>query len=362
MMVFPDMALDKVVHHGRKRPDRCSAHREEILVELVANASPQYGGFINACAPKIGCRSCLADSKGNSEMRISETALATSEPLFVQFVECMRAIRGYHCQVFVERPESNLYSETLRVLNHYQQDRTQAAYCLIVNGLVWDAEVIIRVAYETFAKVAFLATASVEQRDELLHEYWELLGAVYDRQSALKAEACEHLLNRFGSQGDTRVMAALRDRRVYRTDPLGDKRFRKQLEQRWSFSEILGALKGGRLGNASLVGIDALAHIYGMSSHFAHANSRALDLLEDRATRGGDLLQLEVGHICRMLTDMVSITSFSLFLCERSWAGGNKMPDPLAAAFRSMLESAKPFQVAFEASQDELYSSWPMNE
>jgi hypothetical protein len=267
-------------------------------------------------------------------MRISETALATSEPLFVRFVECMRAIRDYHVHAFGERPEKNLHSETLRVLNHYQQDRTQAAYCLIINGLVWDAEVIIRVAYETFAKVAFLATASGEQRDELLHEYWELLGAVYDRQGALKAEASERLLNRFGSQGDSRVMAALRDGRVYRTDPLGDKRFRKQLEQRWSFSEILGALKGGRLGNAPLVGIDALAHIYGMSSHFAHANSRALDLLEDRATRGSDLLQLEVGHVCRMLTDMVSITSFSLFLSERSWAGGNNMPGPLAAAFQ----------------------------
>ena len=300
--------------------------------------------------------------KGNDEMRISETSLTTSEPLFITFVECMKAIRDYHIQVFSEKPEKDLHSETLRVLNHYQQDRTQAAYCLIVNWLVWDAEVIIRVAYETFAKVAFLATASGEQRDELLHEYWDLLGAVYDRQGALKAEASERLVNRFGSQGDSRVIAALRDGRVYRTSPLGDKRFRKQLEQRWSFSEILEALKGGRLGNAPLVGIDALAHIYGMSSHFAHANSRALDLLEDRATRGSDLLQLEVGHICRMLTDMVSITSFSLFLSKRSWAGGTKMPDPLAAAFRAMSESTKPFQAEFEVSQDCLYSNWPMKE
>ena len=295
-------------------------------------------------------------------MRISETALAASEPLFEQFVECIRAIRDYHLEAFEKRPERNLHSETLRVLNHYQQDRTQAAYCLIINGLVWDAEVIIRVAYETFAKVAFLATASEEQREELLHEYWELLGAVYDRQGALKAEAAERLFERFGSDGDSRVMAALRDGSVYRTDPLGDKRFRKQLEQRWSFSEILEALRSGRLGNAPLVGIEALAHIYSMSSHFAHANSRALDLLEDRATRGSDLLQLEVGHICRMLSDMVSTTSFSLFLSERSWAGCNQMPEPLAAAFRAMSESTKPFQAEFKASQDDLYSSWPMRE
>jgi hypothetical protein len=155
-------------------------------------------------------------------------------------------------------------------------------------------------------------------------------------------------------------MAALRDRRVYKTDPLGDKRLRKQLEQRWSFSEILAALKSGRLGNAPLIGIESLAHIYSVSSHFAHANSRALDLLEDRATRGSDLLHLEVGHVCRMLSDMVSITSFGLFLSQRSWSGGNEMPDPLAAAFRAMSENTKTFQAEFEASQDGLYSNWPM--
>jgi len=151
-------------------------------------------------------------------------------------------------------------------------------------------------------------------------------------------------------------MAALRDERIYKVDALGDKRFRKQLEQRWSFSEILTVLKSGRLGSIPLPGIDALTHIYGMSSHFAHANSRALDILEDRATRGSDLLHLEVGHICRMLSDMISLTTFSLFLSERSWAGSIEMPDQLAAAFQEMHESTKPFEAAFNASQDELYS------
>lgn len=295
-------------------------------------------------------------------MRISDQALTNSEPLFTQFVECMGIIREYHSQAFSMRTEKNLHSETLRVLNQYQHDRTQAAYCLIVNGLVWDAEVIIRVVYETFAKVAFLATASEEQRADLLGEYWDLLGAVYDRQGALKAEAGERLLKRFGSDGSSRVMASLRDQRVYRTDPLEDKRFRKQLEQRWSFSEILTALKSGRLGNARLIEVEALAHIYGMSSHIAHANSRALDLLQDRATRGSDLLQLEIGHVCRMLSDMVSVTSFGLYLSEMSWAGNIKMPDPLATAFRAMSKSTKPFEEQFEASQDSFYSNWPVTE
>lgn len=295
-------------------------------------------------------------------MQISETALVTSKPLFVKFVECMQVIRNYHSQVFTKNLEKTSYSETLRVLNEFQQDRTQATYCLIVNGLVWDAEVIIRVVYETFAKAAFLATASEEQRQELLHEYWVLLGAVYDRQTALKAEPCERLFNRAGRDGSSRVMATLRDKRVYRTDPLEDKRFRKQLEQRWSFSGILEALNSDRHGAIPLIGIEVFAHNYNMSSHVAHANSRALDLLEDRATRGSDLVPLEVGHICRMLSDMVSLSSLSLFLSERSWAGGEKMPASLAAAVTAMTESTESFQTVFEISQKDFYSSWPWKE
>lgn len=219
-------------------------------------------------------------------MQISETALATSKPLSIQFVECMRIISGYHSQMFTQNPEETLYSETLRMLNDFQLDRIQAAYCLIANGLVWDAEVIIRVVYETFAKVVFLATAFAEQRQELLHEYWELLGAVYDRQAALKAAPYERLFYRSGSYGSSRVMAALRDKRFYKTDPLENKGFRKELEKRWSFSGILEALNSGRHGTISLSGIEVFARNYSMSSYVAHANSKALDLLEDRAITG----------------------------------------------------------------------------
>lgn len=293
-------------------------------------------------------------------MQISETALATSKPLSIQFVECMRIISDYHSQMFTKNPEETLYSETLRMLNDFQLDRIQAAYYLIANGLVWDAEVIIRVVYETFAKVVFLATASAEQRQELLHEYWELLGAVYDRQAALKAAPCERLFYRSGSYGSSRVMAALRDKRFYKTDPLENKGFRKELEKRWSFSGILEALNSGRHGTISLSGIEVFAHNYSMSSHVAHANSKALDLLEDRAIRGSDLVPLEVGHICRMLSDIVSMTSFGLFLSERSWAGGEKMPAPLAAAITAMTESIEPFVTEFEVSQEDFYSNWSL--
>ena len=292
-------------------------------------------------------------------MRISQAALDKSEPLFTQFIDCMWAIRRYQAQAFQERYASrDLHSETLRVLTNYGLDRSQAAYCLIVNGLVWDAEIIIRTLYEVFAKTVLLATANENVRDKLLEEYWEVLPAMYDRRGALKAEAAESLAKRFGIDGESRIFALLRDRRLYQVDPIGNRRVRKEVDQRWSFSGIVDALRKGRLASVPLDGVDALAHIYGVSSHLAHASPKAFDLMEDRVTRGDDLLHLEIGHICRMLSDIVSLSSFSIHLSERSWTGSKKMPEALATAFQAMSACTKPFQSEFDQSQDDFYRQW----
>jgi hypothetical protein len=65
-----------------------------------------------------------------------------------------------------------------------------------------------------------------------------------------------------------------------------------------------------------------------------------------------------VGHICRMLSDMVSLTSFSLYLSERSWSGVDRMPAPLAAAFRAISTCIEPFRAEFDESQGGFYQRW----
>jgi hypothetical protein len=157
-------------------------------------------------------------------MRISQEALESSEPLFSCFIDSMCAIRSYHADAFNRKfPDRDLFSETLRVLNAYAQDRSQAAYCLIVNGLVWDAEIVIRTIYEVFAKIALLSTAQEAEREQLLEEYWSILAAVYDRAAALKSQPAERLAAKFGTEGDVRTFSMLRDARFYKVDPIFNK-------------------------------------------------------------------------------------------------------------------------------------------
>lgn len=104
------------------------------------------------------------------------------------------------------------------------------------------------------------------------------------------------------------IFEALRDKRLFDLDAKGNKTKRKQLEQKWSFTEIIESLDGRFVNGKPLVGMKSILHVYGMCSYLAHADNAALDLMTDRALRPPDELRLlEAGHISRILSDQVSL-------------------------------------------------------
>jgi hypothetical protein len=287
-------------------------------------------------------------------MRISLEALETCEPLFRTYVQAMTSLVSFQRELFYSQTlPTDVAADTFRVLSSYQIDRSQGAYCLLVNGLVWDAEIVLRTVYETFAKITLVASSSPSERARLVNEYWNELSDIYDRKGALKAAAAQRLAEEY-EPGSARVFASLQDPRSFKVDPSGNKSARSGLEQRWSFSGILQRL-AREDSQMAPIGLDGLAHIYGMASHIAHANSKALELMEDRQLRGPDLHELEVGHVCRMLSDLVSLLCFSLFWTERCLKGTNRMPDKLRGAFDQIHAATASHQEAFDRSQDNFY-------
>jgi hypothetical protein len=108
-------------------------------------------------------------------LRISQAAIEECESLFVLNVETMKDLVSYSAELFhVVATEKDLCWNTLNILSSYQFDRSQAAYCLFVNGFVWDAEIIIRAVYETMAKVVYIGSSNGAQRSKLLDEFWGL--------------------------------------------------------------------------------------------------------------------------------------------------------------------------------------------
>lgn len=148
--------------------------------------------------------------------------------------------------LFDRAKEKTLASETVRVLNRYQFDRSAAAYTLITYGMVWDAEVIVRAIYETSSKIIFIGAHDPANRDKLIAEYWETLPAIFDRKGASKAEDAEKLRRKFdNNKDDLRIFRHLRNPDIFNIEATGNKRFRDEVERRWSFTEIVKELVRG---------------------------------------------------------------------------------------------------------------------
>lgn len=289
-------------------------------------------------------------------MRLSVEAIAQCQSHFDCLNECMGEVNLYARNMLQEPSESRtLRTETLRVLYNYQQDRGLGSYCLLVNGLIWDAEIVLRSVYEGFAKLLFVALAESDEADTLVAEFWNELGAIYDRKSAIKAGRAENFSKKFSSDSSP-IFKLLQDERLFQTKPIGNKRSRKEIEARWSFAGIVEAIDSGAVGK--FVGMGALLHQYGVASHLLHVSPKAFDLMEDRATREDDKILLEVGHACRVASDIVSLLSISAHLATRPDRGTRGFPPELKAPFEKMSAAIKADQKAFRASQDEFYRSW----
>jgi Family of unknown function (DUF5677) len=274
-------------------------------------------------------------------------------------MEAMSALVAYNAELFnAITTERDLCWQTLSFLTAYQFDRSQAAYCLFVNGLVWDAEIVIRVVYEAMAKIAFLGSSTPEARSKLLDEFWHVLPAIYDRSGAQKAAPAEKLSMKFGAFDDARVFAHLQNPEIFELDQSSNRKTRKEIEQRWSFSKMIESVGKSSGGRHRLSGLDGLAHFYGMASHLAHASPKAFDLMMDRASRDDDLHCLEVSHICRMMSDLVSLGCYSLQICDLALTGNRKKSDKLDLHFERMHKAIEPFRARFAQSQDDFYSRY----
>lgn len=277
------------------------------------------------------------------------------------FNRCMNDLQALQTQLFggIEPENRTLSGETVRVLTHYQFDRSAAAYTLITYGMVWDAEIIVRTIYETAMKVLFIGAHNPPFRDELMKEFWEILPAIFDRKGPTKAEEAEKLRRRFdANEDDIRIFRNLRNPEIFNIEAIHNKKFRDSLESKWSFSEIVRELDKNSDKHIRINGLNSLNHIYGVASHLTHASPKALDLIDDRATRGDDLVALEAGHICRLLSDIVTMSAFGIRYSQRAIDGTQNLASQLSELVLTMANSTDDIQKEFARSQDDYYSKY----
>lgn len=241
------------------------------------------------------------------------------------------------------------FQPTLRLLLGYILERGFAALRLITMRHDFDAEILLRTFHEGAAKLMLIALTPEADRANVLGEYWSGLGEVADRKMAHRAGLAESVASedRDGSRDALRV---LQRRCVQRGEQTLNRNERRRLEQRWSLPEVLTTLD--RLLRVKRPEAVALLHVYGMASHLAHADSRALELQLDRSFRQlKERADLEDAHCARMLSDIATVGAFCTLLTAEAASGVRDGLEPALAKAAKVGADAAVIMGDFDATQ-----------
>ena len=203
-------------------------------------------------------------------------------------------------------------------------ERLNTVTSLTINDSLWDAEIVLRSAQETFIKFLFITTADKVEQQKRLHEFWYDLAEVNSiKQSEQAKKNLKHL-------GDSET-----HRLAYQPNVLTEEQEqflrskwtrveRKKLEQKWSFSGIIASLSKNYKGSPAEMFV-TLGHCYRMASHVTHGDETGILIISERNSRTQEEQdKVNFAHYLRLLSDahtyclVVAIETMSFLNLDKS--------------------------------------------
>ena len=182
---------------------------------------------------------------------------------------------------------------------------TESAILLTSALRLWDAEILVRSVLEGSIKFFYLCEPGEAERLQRVKEYSEDLFEIHRLKRHLRAEK---LLSLVPNPEDVQ-WRPIRDLLISEAElaelrAKHPKASRRILEDKWSFTPMLEALaNSSRNGATTLLGF---TFMYGMSSHQAHMDGVAINMVLDRARRSTERRKaIEIAHGARLLSDLL---------------------------------------------------------
>lgn len=173
---------------------------------------------------------------------------------------------------------------------------------------IWDAEIVLRSAIETFTKFMYIATASKEEKEQRIDEFWNSLAEI---NSIKMSEQAKKNLKIFGNSEIHRIAylpLILPDEIEAELREKWPRKKRQEVEKRWSFTEIINEIALKNQGTP-LENITALSHGYRMSSHVTHGDETGIQIINERDSRPEeDRNKAYRGHFLRLFSDCFAFT------------------------------------------------------
>ena len=171
-------------------------------------------------------------------------------------------------EALIDRPNLTNVDATLTRLLGYFSGRSQTISLLVSDGNLLDAEIILRSFNECFAKICFVCYQPNDLKENLVDEFWNQLGKVNNHRKRHRAQRAEDFAKCVGSAQDERVLKALSSDALYDFGELNRKQ-RKSLEQKWSYSEIISFLDSGVVQGAPKNAFATHSYVWHAESYYS---------------------------------------------------------------------------------------------
>jgi len=221
-----------------------------------------------------------------------------------------QAINNNNIKLFEIIKENLTEIQPVLPLIEFVISRLETVVTLITDNRIWDAEIILRSALETFIKFLFITTAEKDEQEIRINEFWNSLSEI---NSLKQSNQAQKNLKYFGHSELHRTAYSpmiLPEELETELRKKWTKPERRKIEQKWSFSEMVFSISKQYEGKA-LEMVLALSHSYRMSSHVSHGDEMGILIIKERESRTTEDYEIAMAaHYCRLLSDSFIYCAF----------------------------------------------------
>jgi hypothetical protein len=219
---------------------------------------------------------------------------------------------------------------------------SESALILIANNRLWDTEIIYRSVLEGTIKLFYLSCGSHEEIMGKCEEFWH---QIPECKMISRHHKAEDFLRKI-SDGSLKYRPIkellLTDEELLTLEKKYPSKYRKQLERKWSFSEMVKVLS-----NSDIKGFDTLVatyYGYSLSSHLIHQDGDGIGLIWDRNRRESERrVALEIAHGARLISDILSLAMLRTGLYLRFYGLGTESMELLSRYFQDIQQEANKY-------------------
>lgn len=181
---------------------------------------------------------------------------------------------------------------------------SESVLVLVANNRLWDNEMLMRAILEGTIKFIYLTFGTNEERAIKVNEFWSILPEINKIRRSRRADDVYNYLPS-NQKDDMKFIRGV----VLSTEELKEieekypRKYRKELEHKWSYSEIVKELSK----KDQYKYFSGFFHGYGIGSHLIHQDADAINFLIDHNQRIPERrVAKEIAHGCRQISDVLT--------------------------------------------------------